>query len=172
MCQEQPKTSDMETMDEVMEHCLQELYSAETEGAKALTKLAKEVSDPKLQQAFETHAKETEKQAERIEEACELVGIKPKGQQAVGLRGLIEETETLLKSVKNESLRDAVIIGAAQKMEHYEIAAYGTARTLAEEAGQDKVAKLLEKTLEEEKKTDEKLTKLAESRVNKKAVQE
>ncbi|MFD2573765.1 ferritin-like domain-containing protein [Spirosoma soli] len=162
----------METMDEVMEHCLQELYAAETEGVKALTKLAKEVSEPKLKQAFERHAEETEKQAQRIEEACELLGITPKGKPAVGLKGLIDETETLLKEVKNESLRDAVIIGAAQKMEHYEIAAYGTARSLAEEAGEDKVAKLLEKTLEEEKNTDEKLTKLAEQRVNKKAVQE
>lgn len=162
----------METMDEVMEHCLQELYAAETEGAKILSRLAKEVTEPKLQQAFETHAKETEKQAQRIEEACELLGIKPKGKPAIGLKGLVEETEALMKAVKNESIRDAVIIGAAQKMEHYEIAAYGTARTLAEEAGQDKVAKLLEKTLDEEKKTDEKLTKLAESRVNKKAAQE
>ena len=162
----------METMDEVMEHCLQELFAAETEGAKVLSRLAKEVSEPKLQQAFETHAKETEKQAERIAEACELLGIEPKGKPAIGLKGLVEEAEALMKEVKNELLRDAVIIGAAQKIEHYEIAAYGTARTLAEEAGQDKVAKLLEKTLEEEKKTDEKLTKIAESRVNKKAAQE
>lgn len=162
----------METIDEVMEHCLQELYAAETEGAKILNKLAKEVSEPKLQQAFEAHAKETEKQAERIEEACEILGIKPKGKPAIGLKGLVEETEALMKEIKIESLKDAVIIGAAQKMEHYEIAAYGTARSLAQEAGQDKVAKLLEKTLEEEKKTDEKLTKLAEDRVNKKAIQE
>jgi len=159
----------MKTVDELLEHELQDLYSAETQALEAYPMLIDSVTDPQLKKALEMHQKQTEKQVERLEEACRIVGCEPEGEVCLGMQGLIEETETMLDELEGD-ITDAALIGAAQKMEHYEIAAYGTIRTLAQMAGKQEIADLLEQTLQEEKDTDEKLTKLATEKVNKKAM--
>lgn len=159
----------MKTMDEFMEHTIQDLYSAEQQALEAMPQLAERVQNAQLRKAFETHMKETEKQVERLEQIADQLGIDPEGETCVAMQGLIEEAQDLLEQLEDGDLADAAIIGAAQKMEHYEIACYGTARTLARQAGQEEVADLLEQTLEEEKATDEKLTQIAVSKVNQKA---
>ncbi|WP_266362494.1 YciE/YciF ferroxidase family protein [Tellurirhabdus rosea] len=158
----------MKTVNELLEHELQDLYSAETQALEAYPTLIESAQDQQLKKAFEMHMKQTQKQVERLEKACELMGCDPEGETCVGIQGLIEETENVLDEVEGE-IADAALIGCAQKMEHYEIAAYGTARTLAQQAGMREIADLLEQTLNEEKETDAKLTKIAEGRVNKKA---
>lgn len=152
-----------------MEHTIQDLYSAEQQALEAMPQLAERVQNAQLRKAFETHMKETEKQVERLEQIADQLGIDPEGETCVAMQGLIEEAQDLLEQLEDGDLADAAIIGAAQKMEHYEIACYGTARTLARQAGQEEVADLLEQTLEEEKATDEKLTQIAVSKVNQKA---
>jgi len=152
-----------------MEHTIQDLYSAEQQALEAMPQLLEMVQSEQLRKAFETHQRETEKQVKRLEQIAKTMKIDPDGETCMAMQGLIEEAQDLLDQLEPGELADAAIIGAAQKMEHYEIAAYGTARTLARQAGQTKAAELLEETLEEEKATDEKLTAIATGEVNKKA---
>lgn len=161
----------MKTMDEFMEHTIQDLYSAETQALEAMPQLAQRVQNKQLKQAFEQHQQETQQQVQRLEQIAQQMGIEVEGETCQAMQGLIEEAQKLLGELEEGDLADAAIIGAAQKMEHYEIACYGTARTLAQQAGQQQVADLLEQTLQEEKATDEKLTQIATSRVNEKAAQ-
>lgn len=151
---------------------LKDLYSAENQIIKALPKMAKNASNPELRAAFEAHLEETRMQVERLDQIAEEMGIRNlKGKKCAGMEGLIEEGKEVMQEFDDDVL-DAGMIGAAQKVEHYEIAAYGTARTHATLLGLKKVARLLQQTLDEEGRTDKKLTQLAENVVNVEALQE
>ena len=141
---------------------LRDLYNAETQLTKALPKMAKAASNPELRQAFEEHLRQTSEQVSRLEQIFEMLEEKPTGKKCLGMEGLVKEGAETMKEDYEGSIMDAAIIGAAQRVEHYEIAGYGTVREFAELLGEDEHVPLLEQTLEEEKQTDEKLTQLAE----------
>lgn len=157
------------TLDDVLMDELKDIYSAENQLIKALPKLAKASQSNDLRQAFEKHLEQTRVHAQRIEEICGDLKIKPRGRKCVGMEGLIEEGREVLETHTAPEPLQAALIGAAQRVEHYEIAAYGTARAHARQLGYLKAFDLLSQTLEEEKQTDELLTKLAENRINVKA---
>ncbi|HJR80356.1 MAG TPA: ferritin-like domain-containing protein [Anaerolineales bacterium] len=157
------------TLDEVLADELKDIYSAETQLIKALPKMAKAAESNDLRKAFEKHLEQTRIHAQRIEEICSNLSIKPRGKKCVGMEGLLEEGKEVLQSDADPEPLQAALIGAAQRVEHYEIAAYGTARAHAKQLGYVKAVDLLSQTLEEEKQTDELLTKLAENRINVKA---
>ncbi|NEU65497.1 ferritin-like domain-containing protein [Spirosoma agri] len=158
-------------MDDLMEHTIQDLYSAEKQALEAMPQLAQRVQSEQLREAFQVHQRETEGQVVRLEQIARQLGIDPDGETCMAMQGLVEESQDLLAQLEDGPVADAAIIGAAQKMEHYEIASYGTARTLAQQAGHTQIANLLETTLREEKAADEKLTYIATDSVNQKAVQ-
>ncbi|HFI9100418.1 TPA: ferritin-like domain-containing protein [Escherichia coli] len=160
----------MKTIEDVFIHLLSDTYSAEKQLTRALAKLARATSNEKLSQAFHAHLAETHGQIERIDQVVESESnLKIKRMKCVAMEGLIEEANEVIESTEKNEVRDAALIAAAQKVEHYEIASYGTLATLAEQLGYRKAAKLLKETLEEEKATDIKLTDLALNNVNKKA---
>ena len=161
---------EMNPLEELLQDELKDLYSAENQIIKALPRMAKAASAPELKRAFERHLEETRRQVERLEAIGEELEMKLTGKKCAGMEGLIEEGKELMQEVDDEDALDAGLIGAAQKVEHYEIAAYGTARTHAEMLGYRKIAKLLQQTLNEEGMTDKKLTQLAESLINVEAV--
>jgi len=144
-----------------VEH-LRDLYDAENQLIKALPKMAKEASSDELRQGIEEHLEQTRGQAERLEQIFEQLGERPKGKKCKGMQGLIEEGQETLDEDMEEDTKDAAIIAAAQRVEHYEISGYGTARTYANLLGENEAAELLEETLNEERETDQKLTQLAE----------
>jgi ferritin-like metal-binding protein YciE len=139
---------------------LKDIYSAETQLIKALPKMAKAATSPDLRDGFEHHLEQTKEHARRIEEICTELGEKATGKKCGGMEGLIGEGKEMMEEFEGDVL-DAALISAAQRVEHYEIAAYGTVRTYAELLAQDRAVELLEETLEEEKETDQKLTELA-----------
>jgi len=141
---------------------LRDLYDAENQLIKALPKMAKEASSDELRQSIEEHLEQTRGQAERLEQIFEQLGEKPKGKKCKGMQGLLEEGKETLEEDMEEDTKDAAIIAAAQRVEHYEISGYGTVRTYANLLGESEAAELLEETLNEEKETDQKLTQLAE----------
>ena len=145
---------------------LEDLYSAEKQLVKALPKLAKNAQSPDLQKAFQEHLKQTEGHVERIERIFSDLGGSPRGKKCVGMEGLLEEGNELLQEDVEPDVLDAGLIAAAQKVEHYEIASYGTARAWAERLSYDQAVRLLTETLEEESMANEKLTRIAESHVN------
>ena len=157
------------TLEELLTDELKDIYSAENQLIKALPKMAKAAESNDLRQAFEKHVEQTRLHAQRIEEICGDLNVKPGGKKCKGMEGLIEEGKEVLKSDAEPEPLQAALIGAAQRVEHYEIAAYGTARAHARQLGYIKAVDLLGKTLEEEKQADELLTKLAENRINVKA---
>jgi ferritin-like metal-binding protein YciE len=161
---------DIDSLQKLFVHELKDLYSAENQILEALPKMAKKASAPELRQAFEMHHKETEEQVRRLEQIFDSLEHQPGGHKCVGMEGLIEEGEEVMKDAEDDAVRDAGMIAAAQRVEHYEIAAYGTARTYARMLGNEEAAKLLQQTLDEEGETDQKLTRLAESRVNPQAM--
>ena len=148
---------------------MEDLLHAENQLVKALPKMAKAAHEPKLRQAFETHLKETEGHVERLQQAFELLAKKPKTKVCHGMKGLVEEGQEQITEgkQKGEFLSDLAIVAAAQKVEHYEISAYGTLRTMAEKLGQSKLAALLAETLREEEKADELLTEVSAPILNK-----
>lgn len=148
---------------------LKDLYRAEQQILKALPKLTKAATSADLKNAFNTHFRQTEQHAQRIEEIFAEHDTKPKGKKCVGMEGVLEEGKELLQEKPEAEVLDAGLIGAAQRVEHYEMAAYGTARTHAQQLGYRHDVELLQKTLEEEKEADKKLTQIAESSVNAKA---
>ncbi len=161
----------IDSLTELLVDELKDLYDAEKRLTKAIPKLAKKASNDQLRTALEEHLEETERQVTRLEEAFEHMGETAKAKPCAGMRGIIEEgNEHVGEDYEDDDLRDAVIIGSAQRVEHYEIAAYGTARTHAETLGHGKIARLLQQTLDEEGATDKKLTALAERVVNPDAV--
>ena len=141
---------------------LKDLYSAENQLVKALPKMAKAASSDELRQGFEEHLEQTKGHVERLEKVFQALGESPKGKKCKGMEGLIEEGAEVMAEDFEGSLMDAALIGAAQRVEHYEIAAYGTVCAFAKELGQAEQGSLLTETLEEEKETDEKLTELAQ----------
>jgi ferritin-like metal-binding protein YciE len=161
---------DMNPLEELLVDELKDLYSAENQIVKALPRMAKAATSSELRRAFERHLEETRRQIERLDQIGEELEMKMTGKKCKGMEGLIAEGKELLEEDLDEDALDAGLIGAAQKVEHYEIAAYGTARTHAEMLGFRKVAKLLQQTLNEEGATDKKLTQLAENVINYEAV--
>ena len=142
---------------------LKDLYSAETQIVKALPKLAKASSSAELRQAFEEHLRQTSQQVSRLEEIFDMLDEKPTGKKCLGMEGLVKEgAETMKKEEYAGALMDAALIGVAQRVEHYEIASYGTVLAFCELMGEADHANLIEQTLQEEKQADENLTRLAE----------
>jgi ferritin-like metal-binding protein YciE len=162
---------DTNPLEELLVDELKDIYSAESQIVKALPKMAKAASSPDLKRAFERHLEETRRQVERLDQIGDTLDIRLTGKKCKGMEGLIEEGKEIIEEDLDENAIDAGLIGAAQKVEHYEIAAYGTARTHATLLGYNKIARLLQQTLNEEGATDKKLTQLAESIINVEAVQ-
>ena len=160
----------LDTLEKLYVEDLRDLYNAENQLLKALPKMAKGASSPDLKDAFETHLKQTESHVERLEQIFAQLDESPKGKTCHGMKGLIEEGSEILKEDGEDSVLDAGIIVAAQKVEHYEMAAYGSARTFARLLGQEKAAELLQTTLDEESETNESLNQLAETMVNPEAL--
>jgi len=156
----------MKTLHDLYVQELKDLYSAEGQLVKALPKMAKAASAPQLRLAFETHLEETRGQVDRLKQIFEELDVSTRGKKCAAMEGLIEEGEEMLEDGSDEAVRDAGLIAAAQRVEHYEIAGYGTARTFARLLGLEKQAKLLQQTLDEEGATDKKLTALAETVIN------
>lgn len=157
------------TLDELLEDELKDIYDAETQLIKALPQMAKAAESNDLRTAFEKHLEQTQVHVQRVEAICNDLKIKPLGKTCVGMKGAIKEGEEVIQSDMESEPKQAALIGAAQRLEHYEIAAYGTARAHARQLGYLKAFDLLSQTLNEEKDTDQKLTQLAENRVNVKA---
>lgn len=145
---------------------LQDVYDAEQQIVKALPKMAKAATAPELKQSFEMHMQQSQDQAARIEQIFEQIGSKAKGKPCKAMQGIIAEGEELMSKGGDPSVMDAGLIAAAQKVEHYEIAGYGTLRTWANLLGHQEAASLLQQTLNEEEQTDKKLTQLAEKIIN------
>lgn len=141
---------------------LKDLYSAENQLVKALPKMAKASANDDLREAFEEHLEQTNEHVSRLEQIFEMLEEKPTGKKCLGMEGLVKEGAETTQEDYEDEVMDAAIIGAAQRVEHYEIAGYGTVRALAELLGETEHISLLEQTLEEEKETDEKLTELAQ----------
>lgn len=152
-------------------HELADLHNAEEQLIKALPKMAEAATSPDLKQAFETHLEETRGHAQRLEQLIERLEKRAPSVTCKAMKGLIDEGSEITKARGDEAVIDAALIGAAQRVEHYEIAAYGCARTYAEMLGDDEAAQLLEQTLNEEKETDQKLNRLATQLVNLRAAQ-
>jgi len=160
----------METLEKLYINELRDLYSAENQLLKALPKMAKGASSAELKEAFENHLAETETHVERLEQIFKDLEENPKGKTCHGMKGLIEEGSEILEEEGEESVLDAGIIVAAQKVEHYEMAGYGSVRAFAQLLGQEEAAQVLQTTLDEESKANELLNQLAETTVNAEAV--
>ena len=148
---------------------LQMIYDAEQQGLEAMPLMAQQLSNPELQQAFETHRTQTQQQVQRLESLFQQMGQSPQRQECTSMRALIQEAQQTLGQIDDPSTRDAFLIGAQQAIEHHEIAAYGTARAWARQLGQTEAADLLQQTLAEEEQTDKLLSQLAEQMVNRQA---
>jgi ferritin-like metal-binding protein YciE len=157
----------LDSLQDLLVEQLKDLYSAENQIVKALPKMAKAATSPELRDGFEEHLEQTRKHVQRLEQICKQLGVSPKGKKCRATEGLIEEGKELMGEDADPAVLDAGLIAAAQKVEHYEMASYGCARTWAEQLGLEDAAALLHETFEEEKATDEKLTKLAKQMINK-----
>lgn len=156
----------LKSLDDLLVHELQDIYNAESQIVKALPKMIKAASHPELQSAFEEHLEQTEGQIERLEQVFKLLGVPAKGRKCEGMAGLLEEGKKTMEEDALPSVKDAALIAAAQKVEHYEIAAYGCVCTYAEMLGHEQAHQLLAQTLDEEETTDQKLSALAENIIN------
>lgn len=160
----------MKTLEDLFEHQLKDLYSAESQLIEALPKMVKNASDSKLKKAFEDHLEETKKHKKRLEQVCDELKIDPKGETCKAMEGLIKEAESFIKEKKDDDVNNAGLIAEAQRVEHYEISGYGTAIRYAKELGHKDIASKLKETLDEEYGADDKLNKMAEQRLNRKAI--
>jgi ferritin-like metal-binding protein YciE len=156
----------IDSLDSLFQDELKDIYDAEKQITKALPKMMKKAGADELRSAFEEHLQQTEQQIERLEQVFELLEMPARGKKCVGMQNLIKEGQEMMSEAEDEDTRDALMIAAAQKIEHYEIAAYGTLRVWANLLGHSEAASLFEETLEEEKETDQRLTSIAESFVN------
>ena len=154
---------ELETLKDLYLHELKDLYSAENQIIKALPKMAKAATNSKLAAGFETHLAETKEHATRLEKILKSHSESTRGPKCKGMEGVIKEGAEMIEEDAEDEVRDAGLISAAQRVEHYEMAGYGTARTYAQLLGDSQAAKLLQKTLDEEGATDKKLTTLASS---------
>ena len=164
-------TKPIKTLDDLFVHTLQDIYYAEQQITKALPKMISKVSDPTLKQAFESHLTETKNQIKRLEQVFKMHGQEPKAVTCPAIDGIITEANEILGDAKDCDVLDAAAAAAAQAVEHYEIARYGTLIAWARELGRDDCASVLEPTLAEEKAADAKLTDIAEARLNRLATQ-
>lgn len=162
-------THHMQTLKDLYIDQLKDIYSAETQLMEALPKMAKAAADSQLQQAFEHHLEETRRHVERLEKIFDNLDTPPGGETCEAMQGLIKEGEKMVKKDADNDVKDAGLIASAQRVEHYEIAAYGTVRTFAQRLGMSEAAELLQETLDEEKNADTKLSNIAMSDVNKSA---
>lgn len=160
----------MKNLEDLLHGLLQDVYFAEKQLLKTLPKMAKKASSKELAKAFTTHRDQTEGQIERLDQAFEMLGKKPRGKKCDAILGIIAEGKEVMEEAEDEDTLDAGLIGAAQAAEHYEIARYGTLCAWAKQIGKPQLARLLHQTLEEEKQTDELLTEIAEGSVNKAAL--
>jgi len=156
----------MKSLRELYVEELKDLYSAENQILKALPRMMRAASDRDLQRAFSQHEKQTQRQVKRLERIFKQLGESPRGKKCKGMEGLLEEGKELIQERPEPEVLDAGLIAAAQRVEHYEIAGYGTVRTYARQLGEEEHASLLQETLDEEGETDKKLTALAESSIN------
>jgi ferritin-like metal-binding protein YciE len=159
----------IKTMDDLFVHTLQDIYYAENQIMKALPTMIEKASDPQLKQAFQTHLAETQNQVKRVEEVFRMHGHEPKGATCPAIDGIIEEANDIIGDCNDKQVCDAAMLAAAQAVEHYEITRYGTLIAWAKQLGRNDCASVLHKNLEEEKATDDKLSKLAEANINRKA---
>jgi ferritin-like metal-binding protein YciE len=157
---------EMDSLRELYVEELKDLWSAETQITKALPKMMKAATNPKLKRAFNTHLKQTERQIKRLERIFKELDESPRGKKCIGMEGLIKEGQELIKEKPEPDVLDAGLIAAAQHVEHYEMAGYGCVRTWARQMGEERHAELLQETLDEEEQTDRLLTELAESEIN------
>jgi ferritin-like metal-binding protein YciE len=157
------------SLDSLFEDELKDIYDAEKQITKALPKMIRKAGADELRAAFEEHLQQTEHQIERLEQVFELLELRARGKKCIGMQNLIKEGQEMMAEAEDEDTRDALMIAAAQKVEHYEIAAYGTLRVWANLLGHTEAAGLFEETLDEEKGTDQRLTAIAESFVNQEA---
>ncbi len=157
------------SLDSLFEDELKDIYDAEKQITKALPKMIKKAGAEELRSAFEEHLQQTEQQIERLEQVFELLELPARGKKCIGMQNLIKEGQEMMAEADDEDTRDALMIAAAQKVEHYEIASYGTLRVWANLLGHTEAAGLFEQTLDEEKETDQRLTAIAESFVNQEA---
>jgi ferritin-like metal-binding protein YciE len=155
-----------DTLEELLLDSMKDLYDAEHQLVEALPKMAEAAKSPDLKKGFRDHLKQTKEQIQRLETAFNELDGGTKRKKCVGMAGLIKEGEEIMKEEMTSDVRDAGLILAAQKVEHYEIASYGTVRTYAQTLGHNRVARLFQQTLDEEAQTNEKLTALAESHIN------
>ncbi|MFL6196637.1 MAG: ferritin-like domain-containing protein [Thermoanaerobaculia bacterium] len=160
----------LESLKDLYLEQLKDLYSAETQLVEALPKMAEGATSPDLRRGFTEHLRQTEEHVRRLERIFSDLGEDPKGHTCEGMKGLIKEGDEMMKMRGEASVLDAGLIACAQRVEHYEIAGYGTVRTYAELLGKNDHVSLLERTLQEEEETDERLTELAESHVNEEAL--
>ena len=156
----------MESLKDLYLEQLRDLYDAETQLVEALPNMAEAAHNTDLKNAFSQHLRQTREQLTRLERLFSALGEKPEGQTCYGMKGLIKEGQEMVKAKGDPDVIDAGLIAAAQRVEHYEIAGYGTVRAYAEMLGADEAVRLLEKTLQEEEETDDKLTELAENHIN------
>jgi ferritin-like metal-binding protein YciE len=156
----------MKTLQDLFADEIKDLYSAETQIVKALPKMAKAASSSELKEAFEEHLEQTKGHVERLEEICEKLDLNPKGKKCKGMQGLLEEGSEIISEGGDPMVLDAALIAAAQRVEHYEMAGYGCARTFASILGHEDASSILQETLDEEGEADKKLTQIAESEIN------
>jgi ferritin-like metal-binding protein YciE len=159
----------MNNLNDLLRDQLKDLYDAEHQLKRALPKMAKRATDAQLKAGFEQHLTETENQITRLEQVFESMGAKAQRKPCKAMKGLVEEGEEVMQEEAPPEVMDAALIAAAQRVEHYEIAGYGTVRTMAQMLGMREAAQLLEQSLREEEQTDQKLTMLAEQSINQKA---
>jgi len=162
-------SKDIKTMDDLFVHTLRDIYYAENQILKALPDMIEKATNRELTQGFKQHLEETKNHVVRLDQVFRLHGTQAKGVDCPAIDGIIEEADEIAGEVDDKDVLDAALIAAAQAVEHYEITRYGTLVTWARQLGRDDCAVLLQKTLDEEKATDKKLTTLAESKVNRKA---
>jgi ferritin-like metal-binding protein YciE len=162
-------TKDIKTMDDLFLHTLQDIYYAENKILKSLPTMIETAHDAQLKQGLQSHLKETEGHVQRLEQVFEMMGQKPSSTSCPAIDGIIEEAEDVTGEVEDTDVLDAAVIAAAQAVEHYEITRYGSLIAWAKRLGRGDAARVLEQTLKEEKAADQKLTKVAESKVNLKA---
>ena len=159
-------STQLNSMEDLFLDQVQDLYDAEQRLVKALPKMAEAAYSSQLKAAFQQHLRETENQVSRLEKVFKLIGKDAKSKTCQAMKGLVEEGQEAIDAEGNPNVKDAALIAAAQRVEHYEIAGYGTARTFAQQIGKSDAARLLQETLEEEAATDKKLTNLAEQSIN------
>ena len=156
----------LESLQDLLLEELRDLYNAEKQLVDTLPKMSEAATSADLKSAFDHHLQQTQEHVSRLEGVFRDLGAKPSGETCEAMKGLVKEGESFVKAKGNKDVRDAGLIGAAQRVEHYEMAGYGTARSLARRLGEDQVAQVLQKTLSEEGEANEKLTLIAERQVN------